>query len=111
VYMRLLRGQVPLVLDKYEYRFELGKAKLLCDGNDVLFVSTRRLSRHHPYFALNLVSVAYPTRPYSIGASVRLRDFFFRFAAAVLHRGVEVVHAGGDRQRWCAPGRVDRRAP
>jgi transketolase len=40
VYMRLLRGQVPLVLDKYDYRFELGKAKLLCDGNDVLFVST-----------------------------------------------------------------------
>jgi transketolase len=40
VYMRLLRGQVPLVLDEYDYRFELGQAKLLRDGNDVLFIST-----------------------------------------------------------------------
>lgn len=40
VYMRLLRGQVPLVLDEYNYRFELGKAKLLRDGNDVLIVSS-----------------------------------------------------------------------
>lgn len=40
VYMRLLRGNVPLVLDKYDYTFELGKAKLLRDGNEVLFVST-----------------------------------------------------------------------
>ena len=40
VYMRLLRGQVPLVLDEYDYRFELGKAKLLRDGRDVLIVST-----------------------------------------------------------------------
>jgi transketolase len=40
VYMRLLRGNVPLVLDEYDYRFELGKAKLLRDGNDVLIIST-----------------------------------------------------------------------
>lgn len=40
VYMRLLRGQVPLVLDEYGYRFELGKAKLIRDGNAVLFIST-----------------------------------------------------------------------
>lgn len=40
VYMRLLRGKVPAVLDEYDYRFELGKAKLLRDGNDVLFVSS-----------------------------------------------------------------------
>ena len=26
VYMRLLRGNVPLVLDEYDYQFELGKA-------------------------------------------------------------------------------------
>jgi transketolase len=36
VYVRLLRGQVPLVLDEYDYQFELGKAKLLRDGKDVL---------------------------------------------------------------------------
>jgi transketolase len=41
VYMRLLRGQVPLVLDEVEgYRFELGKAKLLRDGADVLVISS-----------------------------------------------------------------------
>ncbi len=40
VYMRLLRGKVPLVLDEYDYRFEIGKAVLLRDGSDVLFVSS-----------------------------------------------------------------------
>lgn len=45
VYMRLLRGQVPLVLDEIEggidnYSFELGKAKLLREGNEVLVVSS-----------------------------------------------------------------------
>ncbi|MBU6497251.1 MAG: transketolase family protein [Rhodospirillales bacterium] len=40
VYMRLLRGNVPLVLDEYNYRFELGKAALLRDGADVLIVSS-----------------------------------------------------------------------
>jgi transketolase len=40
VYMRLLRGQVPEVLGAYGYQFELGKAKLLRDGRDVLIIST-----------------------------------------------------------------------
>jgi transketolase len=40
VYMRLLRGQVPVVLDEYDYRFELGKAKLIRDGKDVLVISS-----------------------------------------------------------------------
>ena len=40
VYMRLLRGQVPLVLNEYDYKFELGKAKMLRDGRDVLFISS-----------------------------------------------------------------------
>ena len=40
VYMRLLRGQVPLVLDEYNYRFEIGKASLLRDGRDVLIISS-----------------------------------------------------------------------
>jgi transketolase len=40
VYMRLLRGKVPLVLDEYDYSFELGKAKLLRDGRDVLVISS-----------------------------------------------------------------------
>jgi len=40
VYMRLLRGNVPLVLDEYDYKFELGKAKVLRGGNDVLLISS-----------------------------------------------------------------------
>jgi transketolase len=40
VYMRLARGNVPLVLDEYDYTFELGKAKLVRDGKDVLVVSS-----------------------------------------------------------------------
>ncbi|GLH77132.1 transketolase [Bradyrhizobium sp. SSBR45G] len=40
VYMRLLRGQVPLVLDEYDYKFELGKARLLRGGRDVLIISS-----------------------------------------------------------------------
>ena len=40
VYMRLLRGKVPLVLDEYGYKFELGKAKMIRDGEDVLVISS-----------------------------------------------------------------------
>jgi len=40
VYLRLLRGNVPLVLDEYDYRFELGKAKMLREGSDVLVISS-----------------------------------------------------------------------
>ncbi len=40
VYMRLLRGNVPLVLDDYGYKFELGKAKLIRDGADTLIISS-----------------------------------------------------------------------
>ncbi|BAO92092.1 transketolase family protein [Caballeronia cordobensis] len=40
VYARLLRGNVPAVLDAYDYQFELGRAKLLRDGRDVLIISS-----------------------------------------------------------------------
>ncbi len=40
VYMRLLRGEVPIVLDPNTYSFEIGKAKLLRDGADLAFIST-----------------------------------------------------------------------
>ncbi len=40
VYMRLLRGNVPLVLDEYDYSFELGRAKLIRDGADALVISS-----------------------------------------------------------------------
>jgi transketolase len=41
VYMRLLRGSVPMVLDEIPgYTFELGKAKMLREGADVLVISS-----------------------------------------------------------------------
>lgn len=40
VYMRLLRGNVPLVLDEYGYKFEIGKAALLRDGAEALVISS-----------------------------------------------------------------------
>jgi transketolase len=39
-YLRLLRGHVPTVLDEYDYTFELGKAKVVRPGADVVFVSS-----------------------------------------------------------------------
>jgi len=39
-YLRLLRGHVPTVLDEYDYSFELGKAKVIRPGADVVFVSS-----------------------------------------------------------------------
>jgi transketolase len=44
VYTRLLRGQVPLVLEEYGYKFELGKAKLIRDGKDALVISSGLLT-------------------------------------------------------------------
>jgi transketolase len=40
VYMRLLRGKVPVVLDPDSYRFRIGKATRLRSGNDVGIIST-----------------------------------------------------------------------
>jgi transketolase len=40
VYMRLLRGQVPVVFDPAGPRFEIGKARLLAEGSDVAIIST-----------------------------------------------------------------------
>jgi transketolase len=40
VYMRLLRGKVPLVLDRFGYQFQVGRAKRLLDGSDVLIISS-----------------------------------------------------------------------
>nr|WP_315236817.1 transketolase C-terminal domain-containing protein [uncultured Albidiferax sp.] len=40
VYMRLARGNVPLVLDEYDYSFEIGKAKVLREGDEVLVISS-----------------------------------------------------------------------
>ncbi len=46
VYMRLLRGRVPLVLDEYGYRFQLGRAQVIRDGTEVLIVSSGLMTLH-----------------------------------------------------------------
>jgi transketolase len=62
VYMRLLRGKVPIVLERYGYTFELGKAKRIVDGSDVLVVSsgfmTMRALEAAERLAADRVSVA-----------------------------------------------------
>jgi transketolase len=40
VYMRLLRGQVPVVFDSGAHRFRIGQARLVREGADVAIVST-----------------------------------------------------------------------
>ncbi len=40
VYMRMLRGQVPIVLNPQTYQFDLWKARLLSRGKDVAIIST-----------------------------------------------------------------------
>jgi transketolase len=39
-YTRLLRGAVPRILDDYDYTFELGRAKVVRPGDDVVFVAS-----------------------------------------------------------------------
>ena len=63
VYMRLARGNVPLVLDEYDYKFELGKAKLLRDGNEVLMISSG-------FMTMRALEVAQSLQADSIGVAV-----------------------------------------
>ena len=43
-YMRLLRGNVPIVLDEYGYKFRPGKAQVIREGKDILVVSSGLLT-------------------------------------------------------------------
>ncbi len=63
VYMRLLRGNVPLVLDEYDYRFELGKAKRLVDGDEVLIISSG-------FMTMRALEVAQRLKADKVGAAV-----------------------------------------
>ena len=63
VYLRLLRGNVPLVLDEYDYQFELGKAKLLREGREVLIIATGMMT-------MRALEVAEQLQKDSIGVSV-----------------------------------------
>ena len=63
VYMRLLRGNVPLVLDEYDYSFELGKAKRLVDGDEVLIISSG-------FMTMRALEVAQKLKADNIGVAV-----------------------------------------
>lgn len=63
VYMRLLRGSVPLVLDEYDYKFELGKAKLLREGREVLIISSGMMT-------MRALEAAQALQKDSVGVSV-----------------------------------------
>jgi len=63
VYMRLLRGHVPLVLDEYDYCFEIGKARRLTDGREVLVISSGLLT-------MRALDAAKQLRKDGIGVSV-----------------------------------------
>ena len=63
VYLRLLRGNVPLVLDEYDYQFELGKAKLLREGREVLIIASGMMT-------MRALEVAGQLQKDSIGMSV-----------------------------------------
>ncbi|MDT2006250.1 transketolase family protein [Rhodococcus opacus] len=53
-YLRLLRGKVATVLDEYDYTFELGKAKIIRPGNDVVLVSSGLMTMRALQAAANL---------------------------------------------------------
>lgn len=63
VYMRLARGNVPMVLDEYDYKFELGKAKILRDGNEVLVISSG-------FMTMRALEVAQTLQADNIGVAV-----------------------------------------
>ncbi len=57
VYMRLLRGQVPVTLSASTYKFELGKARLLSEGTDVAIISTGLMTARALQSVTQLASV------------------------------------------------------
>ncbi len=89
VYARLLRGKVPNVLTRHkpDYRFELGRAQMIREGNDVLVISTGIMTMR----ALD-------------AADVLARD---RISVAVLHvptikpLDVDVIRSEAARGRLC----------
>ncbi|WP_439031933.1 transketolase family protein [Gordonia terrae] len=113
-YLRLLRGKVATVLDEYDYTFELGKAKVLRPGNDVVFVSSglmtmralqaaERLERHNvdvsvvhtptikPFDSDTvLAELAKGRRAYTLENHTRVGGLFETVASAVVERGLGV---------------------
>lgn len=113
-YLRLLRGKVATVLDDYDYSFELGKAKVLRGGNDVVFISSGlmtmralqaadRLARHNidvavvhtptikPFDAdAVLAQLDTPRKAFTLENHTRIGGLYETVASAVVERGLGV---------------------
>nr|WP_064571422.1 transketolase C-terminal domain-containing protein [Gordonia sp. LAM0048] len=113
-YLRLLRGKVATVLDEYDYTFELGKAKVLRPGNDVVFVSSglmtmralqaaEQLERHNvdvsvvhtptikPFDSETVLGeLAKGRRAYTMENHTRVGGLFETVASAIVERGLGV---------------------
>ena len=93
VYMRLLRGHVPLVLDEYGYQFELGKAKMLRDGADVLVISSGIMTMRALEVAKSLEADKVDVAVLHVG-TIKPLDGETILREAVAHR----PHGGGRRE-------------
>ena len=112
-YLRLLRGNVPTVLDEYDYTFELGKAKVLRGGNDVVFISsglmTMRalqaadaLAAHHVDVAVVHTPTIKPFDAETVLAEIEHRPS--RRHAGKPHRDRRAVRNRGVRRRYRGAG-------
>ena len=90
VYMRLLRGQVPVVLDEKTYRFEIGRAKLLRDGADVAIISTGLMTGRALEAATELESTGIRAAVLHVGT---IKPFDREGVAALLKRVPRIVTA------------------
>jgi len=90
VYMRLLRGQVPVVLDPQTHRFAIGRAALLRDGADVAFVSTGLMTGRALEAAAELASTGVRAAVLHVAT---IKPFDRDAVAALLKRVPRVVTA------------------
>jgi len=88
VYMRLLRGNVPVVFKTDDYRFELGKAKLLVDGGDVALISTGMMTSRALEAARQLTARAISASVLHVGT---LKPFDRESVLALVSRVKNVV--------------------
>ena len=90
VYMRLLRGLVPKVLDPAEFSFEIGRARLLRDGADVAIISSGIMTPRALDAARQLEAEGIRTAVLHVGT---LKPFDRAAVAALLARVPRVVTA------------------
>jgi transketolase len=88
VYMRLLRGKVPIVFDPAHHQFEIGKANLLRDGDDVALVSTGMMTARALDAATKLTASAISAAVLHVGT---IKPFDRESVVSLLRRVRNVV--------------------